>query len=232
MGPPGRSQQLCRGGERDSKSLTMVARMMWLFAVAQVGRELHGVGINKDRDVGFIFEYPEGTPWEQRQAREREIIEAEDSMRDPTGRGRGALWVESIHYWEQVQRPRWEDQVGLATVNANVSFWDTRMWKAFQREAQTRVISFDQGAMGGKSRNRTSLGTNVRALMSLDEVRLPEECSSTRAWRSRLYLGTRVSAGLGCGNEFLAHGCTVSSSLARYVGRAMEAACGQQSCTV
>ena len=171
-GPPGRSQQLCRGGERDSKSLTMVARMMWLFAVAQVGRELHGVGINKDRDVGFILEYPEGTPWEQRQAHEREIIEAEDSMRDPTGRGRGALWVETIQYWEQVQRPRWENQVGLATVNASISFWDTRMWKAFQREAQTRVISFDQGAMGGKSRNRTSLGTNVRALMSLDEVRL------------------------------------------------------------
>ncbi|OLQ05641.1 Retrovirus-related Pol polyprotein from transposon TNT 1-94 [Symbiodinium microadriaticum] len=174
-GPPGRSQQLCRGGERDSKSLTMVARMMWLFAVAQVGRELHGVGINKDRDVGFVLEYPEGTPWEQRQAREREIIEAEDSMRDPTGRGRGALWVEAIQYWEQVQRPRWENQVGLATVNASVSFWDTRMWKVFQRETQMRVISFDQGAMGGSSRNRTSLGTNVGALMSLDEVRLPED---------------------------------------------------------
>ena len=174
-GPPGRSQQLCRGGERDSKSLTMVARMMWLFAVAQVGRELHGVGVNKDRDVGFVLEYPEGTPWEQRQAREREIIEAEDSLRDPTGRGRGALWVETIQYWEQVQRPRWENQVGLATVNASVSFWDTRMWKAFQRETQMRVISFDQGAMGGNSRNRTSLGTNVGALMSLDEVRLPED---------------------------------------------------------
>ncbi|OLP97425.1 Retrovirus-related Pol polyprotein from transposon TNT 1-94 [Symbiodinium microadriaticum] len=174
-GPPGRSQQLCRGGERDSKSITMVARMMWLIAVAQVGRELHGVGVKKDRDVGFVLEYPEGTPWEQRQAREREIIEAEDSLRDPTGRGRGALWVETIQYWEQVQRPRWENQVGLATVNANVSFWDTRMWKAFQRETQMRVISFDQGAMGGNSRNRTSLGTNVGALMSLDEVRLPED---------------------------------------------------------
>ncbi|CAE7856777.1 unnamed protein product [Symbiodinium sp. KB8] len=61
-GPPGRAQQLCKGEDRDPKSLKLVARMLWLFAVAQVGREVHGVGVNRDLDVGFMLEYPEGYP--------------------------------------------------------------------------------------------------------------------------------------------------------------------------
>ena len=48
------------------------------------------------------------------------------------------------------------------------------MWKSFQREAQVRSVSFDQGAMGGKTRNRTTLGTNMNNLMWLDGVRVPD----------------------------------------------------------
>ena len=53
-------------------------------------------------------------------------------------------------------------------------FWDTRMWKAFEREAEIRTVSFDQGAMGAPMRNRTTLGTNVNNLMGLDGLRVPE----------------------------------------------------------
>ena len=34
-GPPDRVHQHCRGGERDTKALQLIARMMWLFVVAQ-----------------------------------------------------------------------------------------------------------------------------------------------------------------------------------------------------
>ncbi|CAE7767389.1 ycf43, partial [Symbiodinium sp. CCMP2456] len=175
-GPPGRALQHCRGGDRDPKSLKLIARMMWLYAVAQVGRELNASGINANRDVAFVMEYPEGYPADQRRARERQIQEAEDAFRVP-GRRRGpaATWEETRRYWEQVQRPRWDDQVGLSTVRGDVAFWDTRMWKGFQRELEMRMVSFDQGAMGGATRNRTTLGTNVHSLTALDEARLPED---------------------------------------------------------
>ena len=38
------------------------------------------------------------------------------------------------------------------------------MWKAFERKAEVRTVSFDQGAMGAATRNRTTLGTNVNNL--------------------------------------------------------------------
>ncbi|CAE7771761.1 ycf43 [Symbiodinium sp. CCMP2456] len=173
-GPPGRLHQHCNGGERDVNSLKLIARMMWLYAVAQAGRELNASGINVDRDVAFVIEYPEGFLASQRQAREQEIQRAEDASRVP-GRGQGASWEQTRRYWEQVQRPRWEDQVGRSTLNGDVAFWDTRMWKAFQRELEMRTVSFDQGAMGGSARNCTTLGTNVNSLIALNEVRLPED---------------------------------------------------------
>ncbi|CAE7562101.1 ycf43, partial [Symbiodinium sp. CCMP2456] len=174
-GPPGRALQHCKGGDRDAKSLKLIARMMWLFAVAQVGRELNSTGVNKNRDVGFMIEYPEGIPAAMRRDREQRVQQAEEEVQVPGMSPTVASWEETRRFWDQVQRPRWEDYVGHATVNAGVSFWDTRMWKAFQREGPLRTISFDQGAMGGPSRNRTTIGTNMTALVSLDEVRLPED---------------------------------------------------------
>ena len=60
-------------------------------------------------------------------------------------------------------------------MDASNCFWDTRMWKCYEREKSLRTVSFDQGAMGSASRNRTTLGTNVNNLLALDELRLPEE---------------------------------------------------------
>ena len=173
-GPPGRAQQHAKGGVRDVKSLRLISRMMWLFAVAQVGRELNGAGVTKDRDVGFVLEYPEGITQEERERRLREADVADAAYKTFDERGGPATWTQTGNYWEHVQRPRWESYVGVTTVDARASFWDTRMWKAFQREGQLRTVSFDQGAMGGASRNRTTLGTNLNNLMSLDGVRVPE----------------------------------------------------------
>ena len=74
-GPPSRSQQSGRGGERDAKSMKLVARMMWLHAVAQLGREVNGTPMSKSREVGFILEYPEGLSPTARRACERIIEE-------------------------------------------------------------------------------------------------------------------------------------------------------------
>ena len=191
-GPPGRAQQMLKGGKRDSKSLALVARMMWLFVVAQVGREVNGGGINKDRDVGFILEYPEGMSAQQKRDRELSILQAEGRARVPSGRAGGASWDQSQTYWEEVQKPRWEDWVGTCTVDASRGFWQTRMWKSFAREAELCEVSFDQGAMGSRSRNRTTLGTNVYSLVSLNDVRvaddvdLPERDPGDYIWSSGL----------------------------------------------
>ncbi|CAE7352090.1 unnamed protein product [Symbiodinium microadriaticum] len=176
-GPPGRYQQYAKGGQRDPKYLTLVARMMWLYAVAQVGREINGGSREKNRDVGFVIEYPEGTPQSVRDERLRAINEAEDMLRRPGERAGVASWDETRFFWEHVQRPRWELQVGYSTVDGRSSFWDTRLWKEFQREFQMmmRTVSFDQGAMGASSKNPTTLGTNVHSLMSLEELRVPED---------------------------------------------------------
>ena len=174
-GPPARAQQLLKGGKRDAKSLALIARMMWLYVVAQVGREVNGGGINKDRDVGFVLEYPEGMSAQQKRDRELSILQAEGRARDPSGRGGGASWDQSQTYWEDVQKPRWEDWVGTCTVDASRGFWQTRMWKSFAREAEMCEVSFDQGAMGSRSRNRTTLGTNVYSLVSLSDVRVAED---------------------------------------------------------
>ena len=173
-GPPGRSMQHARGGTRDTKSLKLIARMMWLFEVAQIGREINGKGVTKDRDVGFIMEYPEGIPQEERDLRDRRLQEEDERHRSADMRGEPATWDQTNAYWEHVQRPRWEELVGKPTVDAKGGFWETRMWKAFQREAQLRTVSFDQGAMGGVTRNRTTLGTNLNSLLSLDGVRVPD----------------------------------------------------------
>ena len=173
-GPPGRAMQHAKGGTRNTKSLKLIARMMWLFEVAQIGREINGKGVTKDRDVGFIMEYPEGIPQEERDLRDRRLQEEDERHRSADMRGEPATWDQTNAYWENVQRPRWEELVGKPTVDAKGGFWETRMWKAFQREAQLRTVSFDQGAMGGVTRNRTTLGTNLNSLLSLDGVRVPE----------------------------------------------------------
>ncbi|CAE7297463.1 unnamed protein product [Symbiodinium microadriaticum] len=160
-GPPGRYQQYAKGGQRDPKYLTLIARMMWLYAVAQVGREINGGSREKNRDVGFVLEYPEGTPQSVRDERLRAIDEAEDMLRRPGERAGVASWDETRFFWEHVQRPRWELQVGYSTVDGRSSFWDTRLWKEFQKEFQMRTVSFDQGAMGASAKNPTTLGTNV-----------------------------------------------------------------------
>ncbi|CAE7283168.1 unnamed protein product, partial [Symbiodinium necroappetens] len=170
------SMRITTSGPNECFLVSQDGQMLWLFAVAQVGREVHGVGINRDRDVGFMLEYPEGLPTEERLAREREVLEAEERSRMPVERPVVAGWDAARRFWEEVQRPRWEARVGVNTTNGRVCFWDTRMWKLFQREMQMRTISFDQGAMGGSSKNSTTLGTNINALMSLkiDGVRVDE----------------------------------------------------------
>ncbi|CAE7831413.1 RE1 [Symbiodinium sp. CCMP2592] len=171
--PPGRSCEYSGKGQRDIKDVKLVARMMWLYVVAQVGRELNGSGSTKDRDVGFVLEYPEGTTQEERET-QRQRVEAADQEYRAHERGGLASWSQTASYWESVQRPRWEEFAGVHTLDAKASFWDTRLWKSFQREGELRTVSFDQGAMGGATRNRTTLGTNLNNLMSLDGVRVPE----------------------------------------------------------
>ena len=175
--PPGRFQEHAKGGTRAPKYLRLVARMMWLYVVAQVGREINGTGPTKDRDVGFIMEYPEGITQEERRERQVRVEQAEEYFRGPEERGSTASWEQTNSYWEHVQKPRWEEFAGISTMDARASFWDTKLWKSFQREAQLRTVSFDQGAMGGATRNRTTLGTNINNLMALDGLRVPEDDS-------------------------------------------------------
>ncbi|CAE7227151.1 unnamed protein product, partial [Symbiodinium sp. CCMP2456] len=174
-GPPGRAKQRCQGGERDVKSMTLVARMMFLYMMAEVGRELSNCVINKNRDVGFMLEYPEGLHQAERDRQAMEIQQFEEASRVPVGRGGVATWSETRVYWEEVQEPRWENYVGQNSMNARASFWETKLWKRFQREYGIQTVSFDQGAMGSQTRNRTTLGTNISNLTSLDDVRLPED---------------------------------------------------------
>ncbi|CAE7233212.1 ycf43, partial [Symbiodinium sp. CCMP2456] len=173
-GPPGRALQKGKGGRRDNKSTALVARMMWLYSMAQAGREVNGTPSAKSREVGFMIEYPEGISPEIRGAEDARINEYEDATRVAEGRGGVAGWYETIHYWEAVQRPRLDRELGLPTMDGRVFFWDTRMWKSFQRENGLQTVSFDQGAMGGRSRNPTTLGTNVNNLMALADVRVGE----------------------------------------------------------
>ena len=170
-GPPARSSQRGSGGERQVKDVALLARMMWLHAMSQVGREVNGTPRSKNRDVGFVLEYPETMS----EAAEEEIIAArEQEVRDPRGRGEAASWNYANWYWERVQRPRFELYAGRPTMDGGVPFWSTRLWKAYQRETGLQTVSFDQGAMGGGSRNKTTLATNVNNLMALQNLRLPE----------------------------------------------------------
>ncbi|CAE7537201.1 GIP [Symbiodinium sp. KB8] len=161
-GPPGRYQQYAKGGQRDPKHLTLIARMMWLYAVAQVGREINGGSLERNRDVGFIVEYPEGTPQSVREDRLRAIAEAEELLRRPGERAGVASWDETRFFWEHVQRPRWELQVGESTMNGLASFWDTRLWKMFEKEFQMRTVSFDQGL---DATSKGTMGKNLRYLL-------------------------------------------------------------------
>ncbi|CAE6966013.1 RE1 [Symbiodinium sp. CCMP2592] len=174
-GPPGRAQQHANGGERDVRSVSLIARMLWLHAMAQVGRELNGGAYNHNREVAFMLEYPEGITPETRALFEEEILRAEGASRVPRGKAGPATWTETQTYWETVQRPRLERLKGRPTMDASASFWDTRMWKLYQQREGLRLVSFDQGATGGGSRNRTTLGTNIASLLSLDGLRVPED---------------------------------------------------------
>ncbi|CAE7302454.1 unnamed protein product, partial [Symbiodinium microadriaticum] len=158
--------------ERNIKDVALVSRMMWLHALAQVGREVNGTPRSKNRDVGFVMEYPEG---ENAAVREELIRAREEEVRDPSARNEVASWSHANWYWEYVQRPRFELYAGRPTMDGNVPFWSTRLWKAYQRESGLQTVSFDQGAMGGTSRNKTTLATNVNNLMALQELRLPED---------------------------------------------------------
>ena len=173
-GPPSRSQQTGRGGERDVTSMRLVARMMWLHAVAQLGREVNGTPRSKAREVGFILEYPEGVTAEERTRREDLIAAREAEVCDPEYRAEVASWYHTRWLREHVQRPRLELYTGAPTMDASNCFWDTRLWKGYEREKSLRKVSFDQGAMGGLSRNPTTIGTNVNNLLALDEIRIPE----------------------------------------------------------
>ncbi|CAE7947469.1 unnamed protein product [Symbiodinium sp. KB8] len=189
-GPPGRGRQHARGGQRDSRSVTLVARMLWLHAVAQVGREVNGGTYNHNREVAFMLEYPEGTTEEQREMEERRIEQIEQEFRSPPWNAapRVATWGESQRYWEEVQRPRLQRLEGGPTMDGGLSFWDTRMWKAYQEREGLRVVKFDQGATGGASKNRTGLGTNIHSLLALNELRvdpdddLPEKSDKDAVW--------------------------------------------------
>ncbi|CAE7219835.1 unnamed protein product, partial [Symbiodinium sp. KB8] len=81
--------------------------------------------------------------------------------------------MKSVYLMEGLEQL--ELYTGAPTMDASNCFWDTRMWKCYEREKSLRTVSFDQGAMGSASRNRTTLGTNVNNLLALDELRLPEE---------------------------------------------------------
>ena len=82
-GPPSRAANQAKGGTRDIKSLTLIARMMWLYAVAEVDRELNGSGVTKDREVGFMMEYPEGVSQEEREQRATQVREADEHIAQP-----------------------------------------------------------------------------------------------------------------------------------------------------
>ena len=170
-GPPARSRQKGSSGDRDLKDVALVARMMWLHALSQVGREVNGTLRSKNRDVGFVMEYPEGI---STAATEEMLTAREAEVRDCRTRGEAASWNYANWYWEYVQRPSFELYAGKPTMDGAVPFWSTRLWKVYQRESGLQTVSFDQGAMGGGSRNRTTLATNINNLMSLQELRLPE----------------------------------------------------------
>eukprot|EP00438_Fugacium_kawagutii_P029791 Skav227164 [mRNA] locus=scaffold502:278286:285743:- [translate_table: standard] len=51
-----------------------------------------------------------------------------------------------------------------------VSLWRTKEWKSFKAEFQLEEITFDQKDLGGKSRKRTTFGTNL--CMKADEHRM------------------------------------------------------------
>ena len=60
-GPPGRTNLGClkKGNEEwDNKSLKAVARMVWLYAVADEGRTLNAKGGDRGRPVAFMMEHP------------------------------------------------------------------------------------------------------------------------------------------------------------------------------
>ncbi|CAE7944022.1 GIP [Symbiodinium sp. KB8] len=174
-GPPGRTQQHGQGGHREVKDVALVTRMMWLHSVAQAGREINGTPRSRNRDVGFVLEYPEGRTDEARRAEEEVIAAREAEVRDPTAGPQVASWNESVWYWQHVQHPRLLQRTGGSTMDASFCFWDTRLWKSYQREMGLQMVSFEQGAMGSLSRNRTTLGTNVNSLTSLGDLRLPED---------------------------------------------------------
>ena len=84
-GPPGRGG-LFRGtqhnAECDVKSIKLVARMLWLYAIADAGRSLNAKGMERGRPVAFVLEHPTG------------VTEEEPSS--STRRQRGSLWESAM----------------------------------------------------------------------------------------------------------------------------------------
>ncbi|CAE7622475.1 unnamed protein product [Symbiodinium sp. CCMP2592] len=55
-GPPGRGG--LRGSDKDVRNMKLIARMLWLYAVAKASRSQRSMAHNKDRPVGFMMEHP------------------------------------------------------------------------------------------------------------------------------------------------------------------------------
>ncbi|CAE7780733.1 unnamed protein product, partial [Symbiodinium sp. CCMP2456] len=60
-GPPGRGARLLhadREGGKDTKALSAITRMLWLYAVSKAAREVGGTPHHRDRPVAFVIEHP------------------------------------------------------------------------------------------------------------------------------------------------------------------------------
>ncbi|CAE7210219.1 GIP [Symbiodinium sp. CCMP2592] len=60
-GPPGRAGVLQEGEvptETDIKAMSLMARMLWLYAVSEAARSTKAAGSNYQRPVGFMMEHP------------------------------------------------------------------------------------------------------------------------------------------------------------------------------
>ena len=59
MAPPDEQGQMEKKGvEWDNKSLKVVTRMLWLYAVAMEGRNVSARGADRGRPVAFMMEHP------------------------------------------------------------------------------------------------------------------------------------------------------------------------------
>ena len=107
-GPPGRSSQFAKGGERSiNKDVTLIARLLSLH----MWGEVNGRGVNRNRDVGFVLEYPEGLTPEEKLERERRIEAADAAYRSWSEHGEPADWEETNNYRDE----RWMHGAAFGT---------------------------------------------------------------------------------------------------------------------